>query len=500
MGGMDFIGRTFLGPRGRLLPYNLTMQARYRTLQKQGRPQLALSRHLCHYCQSPYHRDLDISALKTLCNMDKHANRHNKEGFLEDLSTDDDAEKESDVTNNVDYSDSSSWIKGEVLDFAIDLRKMQLGDAIDVPYEITVTESIHDFWQSAFHSQDRISTSTPFARQMGLQDRVLPFSLMLFFAGGMTPADAAKIQVGWQNAIYHWPCFAGDTLRKEFHVQNVRPTSDGCRTLVTFQCVVKNQRDRICMTADKHMMFGKDEEGSDGISAHASSFEPSRKSVSSSSTEVIGKNVVQPKEAYLFRNHIFAQSKVLKEQSKSHSLTDLNAGSLILHRMNRSVTMTQTQQLASLARLTHERHFDVQRYGMNEILVPGGVVLGLTLSASSRDLHEILHEELIHANFINSVHPGDVVGAMTYVVHKEDEANDLEMLDVITIGVKDIDVRRDLKNVSLPIELFSAAEPLLPRDIEQICAEKCPILSSKIVAHSRRRILRQAPKSPIFLL
>jgi hypothetical protein len=35
----------------------------------------------------------------------------------------------------------------------------------------------------------------------------------------------------------------------------------------------------------------------------------------------------------------------------------------------------------------------------------GGLVLGLTLSSSARDLHEVLHEELIECSFINHVHP-----------------------------------------------------------------------------------------------
>ena len=35
----------------------------------------------------------------------------------------------------------------------------------------------------------------------------------------------------------------------------------------------------------------------------------------------------------------------------------------------------------------------------------GGLVLGLTLSASARDLHEVLHEELVECAFVNHLHP-----------------------------------------------------------------------------------------------
>lgn len=36
---------------------------------------------------------------------------------------------------------------------------------------MTVSHSLRDFWQSAFYSHDRINTSTPFARSLGLQDQ-----------------------------------------------------------------------------------------------------------------------------------------------------------------------------------------------------------------------------------------------------------------------------------------------------------------------------------------
>ena len=79
----------------------------------------------------------------------------------------------------------------------------------------------------AFHAQDRIHTSRPFCRKMGLQDRVLPFSLVLFLTSSMTHADAAKVHVGFGKVSYLWPAFAGDTFTKTFTVESIRNTSDG---------------------------------------------------------------------------------------------------------------------------------------------------------------------------------------------------------------------------------------------------------------------------------
>lgn len=40
------------------------------------------------------------------------------------------------------------------------------GEVINVPYELTVSPAIRDFWQAAFYSHDRLNTSTPFARKV----------------------------------------------------------------------------------------------------------------------------------------------------------------------------------------------------------------------------------------------------------------------------------------------------------------------------------------------
>lgn len=123
---------------------------------------------------------------------------------------------------------------------AVNLRRVRPGDVVEIPYELTITESMQDFWHSAFHSQDRIHTSRPFARKMGLQDKVLPFPLALFLTSSMSHADAAKVQVGFGAVQYLWPAFAGDTFRKTFQVKSVRNTSDGNHS------VWPNENDWMC--------------------------------------------------------------------------------------------------------------------------------------------------------------------------------------------------------------------------------------------------------------
>jgi len=125
-------------------------------------------------------------------------------------------------------------------------------------------------------------------------------------------------------------------------------------------------------------------------------------------------------------------------------------------------------------------------------------VLGLALSASSRDLHEVLHEEMPRVSFVHAVHPNDVVGAMTYVKEVKELVGDLELLTVRTVGFKS-GVISSWEELEFPVELFFT-EGLSTREVEAICRVHCPELSTKIVVIADRKIIRQANKKEAFLL
>lgn len=266
----------------------------------------------------------------------------------------------------------SETVRGEVVDHAIDLTNVRPGDKIEVPYEVTISPSMRDFWQSAFYSHDRINTSTPFARSLGLQDQVLPFHLMLFLAGSMSHADQAKLQVGFSNARYHWPAFPNDTFKKQFIIQSLRSTSDKRHSIFIIECRLINQRGVVVFTCDKTMLFPFEVPQSEVVLA------PSKESKKSD-----------------FLDHLIKQAQTLHEIG-SQTLTSMRPQQLILHTLTRPISETHSMQLATLGRLTHERHFNTRLFRREELLVPGGLVLGLTCSLASRDLHEVCFTVLSH--------------------------------------------------------------------------------------------------------
>jgi citrate lyase subunit beta/citryl-CoA lyase len=156
-------------------------------------------------------------------------------------------------------------------------------------------------------------------------------------------------------------------------------------------------------------------------------------------------------------------------------------------------------QLASLARLTHERHFNTRVFKRDELFIPGGLVLGLTHAASARDLHEILYEQLDECSYPNNLNPDDTVGAFTYVSALEEHlSGELECVHLRTVGVKNFDMT-ELDGQPLPLALLTGPMPK-PKALEALCKEQCVKLSKKIVCISDRKVYRQAPTQNVFLL
>ena len=156
----------------------------------------------------------------------------------------------------------TDMVFGETLDPAIDLKTTAAGDVVVSPYELTVDGSMRDFWCSAFHSTNRLVTSTPFSQRLGFTDRLLPFDMMLFLTGAMAHADKATEEVAFKNARYYAPAYAGDTFRKRFVLRSKRaPSKPRAKrtTVATFECELWNQREELVFSVEKAMMFPLDD-------------------------------------------------------------------------------------------------------------------------------------------------------------------------------------------------------------------------------------------------
>jgi hypothetical protein len=299
---------------------------------------------------------------------------------------------------------------------------------------------------------------------------------MLFMTGAMSHADDAKVQVGFKNAQYHWPAFAGDSFTKRFTIKSLRSTSAGMDSVFEIGCEMINQRDIVVFSTEKTMMFPF--------------------AVPPSEVEA----VVKPNEKeHAFLDHLIGQAEVLQKLG-SQTLRSVRPGQLILHNMTRPLGLDYSMQLATLGRLTHERHFNTHKFKESELFTPGGLVFALTCSLASRDLHEVLYEDLDQCVFPCNLFPGEAISSMTFVKGlKEHVSGDIESITVRTIGVKNCDVGTELAGKNVPMELLTG-EMLKPAALEDLLKNKFPDLSRKIVCMADRTIYRQAPKHTPFLL
>ena len=200
-----------------------------------------------------------------------------------------------------------------------------------------------------------------------------------------------------------------------------------------------------------------------------------------------------------FLGHLVKMTETLQTLG-SQTMTNLRPGQLILHTLSRPLSLTHSMQLSTMGRLTHERHFNTRAYRDDELVVAGGLVLGMTTSLASRDLHEVLYEEMLECSFPNETTPGDCLSAMTFVLSREEHVTgDVEAVQIRTIGVKNVDVAKVLAGKQLPNELFVGEVPK-PRELEELLKLHCPELSRAVVCIADRKIYRQAPKQTPFLL
>ena len=377
--------------------------------------------------------------------------------------------------------DMNASVVGEVPDATVHLKSARPGDIIRIPYELTINNSFRDFWHGSFYSHDRINTSTPFSRELGLQDQTVPFTMMLFLATSMSHAyDAAKVATGFKNAKYHWPAFAGDTVTKQFKVKSVRTTSDGQKTEFGLECTLFNQRDKPIFSVEKSIIFP---------------------------FVVPPSDVTIPQSSYgkddSLLHHLVDQAEKI-QQLGSQTLLSLKSGQLLLHGMQRPLALGQCMQLSTIARINHDRHFNTRKHKLpDELTIPAGLQLATTLSMASRDLHEVIHEELTECMFPHFLLPGEVMGAISFVLKVEEHiSGDIECVTVRTVGVKNVDIVNDLKDTPLPVEMF-LRQPVGARwqkSLEMILSENCPVLSKNIVCIADRKLYRPAPKAVPFLL
>jgi len=168
----------------------------------------------------------------------------------------------------------------------------------------------------------------------------------------------------------------------------------------------------------------------------------------------------------------------------------LGKGELILHPPVRPIGHSENLLLTTLFRNTHPVHSDTLQFGDDGLIVCGGFVQALAHACSERELRPILEEQLEYSQHINPVRPGERIGAVSLVLDTRLMSEHLEEVRVMTLGLREVDVRGELSELPLPSALFEPHE-MRPSDVQAICRDHCPQLEGRIALRSLRIIRRR---------
>jgi citrate lyase beta subunit/acyl dehydratase len=389
---------------------------------------------------------------------------------------------------SVGASSSGDQVIGRVVSHAIDTDSAA-GVELPNPYELTVLAGWRDLWTQCFYSHDRTVTSVPFARELGLteDDRApVPFLMALYLACCMSSTHGAIFHLGFRNGRQHAPVCVGDTLRQRITMKSVRTTGDGKRAVVSTHRELVRGDGAVVFSLDKLELYG----------AGQRDFE--------ATADQRAREFDERTESEAFRARAIAA--IARARAGGRTLAPqrvhvhaFEAGDLVLHGFARPMGTSANLALSTLFLVTHPIHLDHQRFDHGDgtgIVVSGGLVVALAAAAAARDFHEVLWEELIAANNVSPVAPGETVGALSYVAARAvHEAEGYEELVVKTLGVRNMTPSVDLAGVSLPRDLFRASTHRAT-NYEALCKKLgVHALEGRVVCEIERRLLRALPVS-----
>ena len=359
---------------------------------------------------------------------------------------------------------SSNRASPKVFKYGLDLASVHEGQTITCPYEITMDNSWTTIWSSLVSMSNRIETSDSFSQEIGLKNKVMPFSAVLNLTLCMaveTYSESCLLHLGLEDVVYENPAYSGDTFKCYIHIVKLRNTSDNKRSVITSTHVLVNQNSERVLSFKRNTMFPFIEGIEDKIG---------------STTEQNGalfELLSRPKETQI-ADHI-NWSKI---PNKLSHYNELKTNELIIHDASRLISESENLAFTTLFRNTHPVHFNYLRYPKNEIIICGGFVMAVVLSNALKDFKQVVDQKIISCSHINKITPNDTISSVSYIHQSKVESN-YEVITIKTIGLRNVDAANELNNHRWPLSLFDKNE-LRPAAMELLLQKEMPELFHKV--------------------
>lgn len=363
------------------------------------------------------------------------------------------------------------------------------GAEIGNPYELTVTDGMRDLWAQCFYSHDAAVTSRAFAAAIGRCDGAAmptPFLMALYLCVSMSDTHGAIYHLGFRGARQLAPIQVGDTVRQRIRMLRLRNTTDGRRAVVTTEReLLSVGTGEVLFRTEKLELY------------------PAQRADFGEPPARVDVAPALPSADRLLAAVLAGVPAALAARAGALGLARPTAafatGDVLLHSFARPMGVSANLALSTQFLVTHPIHLDHHRFDQGDgvgVVVSGGLVIAMACAAAARDIGHVVWEELLLANNVRTVSPGETVGAFSVILDRAELPGhpDLEVLVVKTVGTKDVTPAAELDGVVLP-EALLAAEVGGGGRYDALCrAAGLDILEGRIVAEVLRRLVRVRPR------
>ena len=355
--------------------------------------------------------------------------------------------------------------------------KVRLGEIVQTPFEVTVTDSWKSLWETAFLGTKGYFSSLPRSARLGFESLPLPFSLAATMGVAFSVSSLsyyARVHLCFRNMFQQRPLMAGDTVKAIFCINSTEKKKGGdgsqyCIAHSTHWLV--NQREEVVFQVNKTTMFS-----------------PSHCNIQSTeASQTVGLDPVRS----IHRQRLMQQPECVFLPHLP--LPKLTPGQLLVHDFVKIMGESEVRMLCTLLNIVNPHHHNKIRYQATDLLVPGPFVMSAALGSSALDIGEIVYEDIPLCVNPNKVNFGDQVGAITYIESCEPLPDNpmLEEVKVKHLALKNTDMEV-LSEMDIPTKLFEATV-MKPSEYESVCAAEFPMLLHKIACVFERRIVRVRP-------
>lgn len=355
-------------------------------------------------------------------------------------------------------------IRPRTFKYGLDLNTVYEGQALPCPYEISVDDSWTTLWSSLVPMGNFIETSDVFSKQVGLPKKLLPFSAMLNLTLCMAVepfSETCLLHLGLGDVVYEKPAHAGDTFRCYIYIEKLRNTSDGRRSVITSRHILLNQNSERVLSFKRKTLFPKIKDLEAKIRLSIPDNSKLHETLATKNTTVL--------------TDFIDCSNLSDYPNNSHKVS---SNELLIHDASRHLGESENLLFTTLFRNTHPVHFNYLRHQKKEIIVCGGFVMAITLANALKDLKQVVDQRIISCSHINKIAPMDTISSVSYI-HDRKIENNLEVLTIKTLGIRNVDVPNELNDCDWPLDLF-AKEELRPAMMEKLLSKEMPELFHKV--------------------